>query len=336
MSIHEHKGFKMGSAMLLAGLFLFMFLPGSSPAQTYPTKSISILVVFAPGGSSDSMVRVLASKAEKMLGQPISVENNGAGGGTVGLGIIAKAKPDGYKLAQCVSIGLIGIPQFRAVTYTLDDFVPIMQFAAAETGLVVRADAPFKTLKEFVEYAKKNPGKVTYSTTSIGSTTHLVMEYIGKKEGITWTHVPFPGFSECVTALLGGHVTAVSGDTIWIPYVKDGTLRLLGNHGEKRMKAFPNVPTFREQGYDYVNPTTYLFVAPKGTPQPVVKKLEEAFHKAMDDPDFIRVADQLNNPISYRNSEETTKFLKQQYVAIGKMIRDFNIPTDLNKGPAKK
>jgi tripartite-type tricarboxylate transporter receptor subunit TctC len=271
-----------------------------------------------------------------MLGQPISVENNGAGGGTVGLGIIAKAKPDGYKLAQCVSIGLIGIPQFRAVTYTLDDFVPIMQFAAAETGLVVRADAPFKTLKEFVEYAKKNPGKVTYSTTSIGSTTHLVMEYIGKKEGITWTHVPFPGFSECVTALLGGHVTAVSGDTIWIPYVKDGTLRLLGNHGEKRMKAFPNVPTFREQGYDYVNPTTYLFVSPKGTPQPVVKKLEEAFHKAMDDPDFIRVADQLNNPISYRNSEETTKFLKQQYVAIGKMIRDFNIPTDLNKGPVKK
>jgi tripartite-type tricarboxylate transporter receptor subunit TctC len=336
MSTLTHKGFNIGSAMLLGALFLFMLLPGTSQAQTWPTKPVSILVVFGPGGSSDSMTRVLASKAEKMLGQPISVENNGGGGGTVGLGIIARAKPDGYKLAQCVSIGLIGIPQFRAVTYTLDDFVPIMQYAAGETGLTVRADAPFKTLKEFVDYAKKNPGKVTYSTTAIGSTTHLVMEYIGKKEGITWTHVPFPGFSDCVTALLGGHVTAVSGDTTWIPYVQDGTLRLLGNHGEKRMKIFPNVPTFREQGYDYVNPTTYVIVAPKGTPQPVVKKLEEAFHKAMDDPDFIRVANQLNNPIFYRNSEETTKFLKQQYVEIGKMIRDFNIPTELNKGPAKK
>jgi tripartite-type tricarboxylate transporter receptor subunit TctC len=336
MSTHAYKPFKTGSAMLLAGLFLIMLVPGASHAQAWPTKSISVLVVFGPGGSSDSMTRVLSSKAEKILGQPISVENNGGGGGTVGLGIIARAKPDGYKLAQCVSIGLIGIPQFRAVTYTLDDFVPVMQYAAGETGLVVRADAPYKTLKEFVEYAKKNPGKVTYSTTAIGSTTHLVMEYIGKKEGITWTHVPFPGFSDCVTALLGGHVTAVSGDTTWIPYVQDGTLRLLGNHGEKRMKAFPNVPTFREQGYDYVNPTTYIIVAPKGTPQPVVKKLEQAFHKAMDDPDFVRVCDQLNNPIFYRNSEETVKFLKQQYVAIGKMIRDFNIPTDLNKGPAKK
>jgi tripartite-type tricarboxylate transporter receptor subunit TctC len=332
----KQKGWRMGTAMLLGGLFLFILLPASSPAQTYPTKPISILVVFGPGGSSDTMTRVLSSKAEKMLGQPISVENNGGGGGTVGLGIIAKARPDGYKIAQCVSIGLIGIPQFRAVTYTLDDFVPIMQYATGETGLAVRADAPFKTLKEFVEYAKKNPGKVTYSTTAIGSTTHLVMEYIGKKEGITWTHVPFPGFADCVTALLGGHVTAVSGDTTWIPYVKEGTLRLLGNHGEKRMKIFPNVPTFREQGYDYVNPTTYVIVAPKGTPQPIVKKLEEAYHKAMDDPDFTRVADQLNNPIFYRNSEDTMKFLRQQYVGIGKMISDFNIPTELNKGPAKK
>ncbi len=336
MSTHGQKAWRVGSALLICGLALFLLLPASSPAQTYPTKPISMLVVFAPGGTSDTMTRVLASKAEKMLGQPISVENNGGGGGTVGLGITARARSDGYKLAQCVSISLIGIPQFRAVAYKLDDFVPIMQYAAGETGLAVRADAPYKTLKEFVQYAKKHPGEVTYSTTSIGSTTHLVMEYIAKKEGITWTHVPFPGFSECVTALLGGHVTAVSGDTTWMPYVQAGTLRLLGTHGEKRMKAFPNVPTFRELGYDYVNPTTYLIVAPKDTPQPIVKKLEQAFHKAMDDPDFIRVTDQLNVPISYRNSEDTMKSLRQQYVEMGKMIREFNIPTNLNKGSQKR
>jgi tripartite-type tricarboxylate transporter receptor subunit TctC len=281
------------------------------------------------------MTRALASKAEKLLGQPVTVENNGAGGGSVGLGIIARAKPDGYRLVAPTSIGIIGIPQYRAVTYSLEDFVPILQFASAESGLAVKADAPFKTLKELVEYARKNPDKVTYATFGIGTTTHLSMEYIAKKEGIRWTHIPMQGSAAAVTALLGGHVTAISVDTTWAPHVRAGTFRLLGTHGEKRMKSFPDVSTFRELGYDYVNPTVFMYAAPKGTPQAIVNKLDETFHKAMDDPDFIKVVGQMELPIHYRNSEQTKRFLQEQYLLLGKMIRDFNIPTEL-KEPAKK
>jgi tripartite-type tricarboxylate transporter receptor subunit TctC len=161
------------------------------------------------------------------------------------------------------------------------------------------------------------------------------MEYIAKKEGIRWTHVPMQGSSAAVTALLGGHVTAISVDTTWAPHVRAGAFRLLGTHGEKRMKSFPDVPTFRELGHDYVNPTIFMYAAPKGTPQPIVNKLDEAFHKAMDEPEFTRTMAQLDLDIQYRNSEQTKKFLQEQYVLLGKMIRDFNIPTEL-KEPAKK
>jgi len=334
MSTGKQQGWKARRTILVSALLLLVTAV-SSPAQTYPTKPISILVTFAPGGNLDTVTRVIANKAEKLLGQPIGVENNGAGGGSVGLGIIAKAKADGYRLVGCTSIGIIGIPQYRAVTYKPEDFVPIMQFGPGESGLAIKADSPWKTLKEFVEYAKKNPDKVTYSTFGIGTTTHLSMEYIAKKEGIRWTHVPMQGSSAAVTALLGGHVTAISVDTTWAPHVRAGAFRLLGTHGEKRMKSFPDVPTFRELGYDYVNPTIFMYAAPKGTPQPIVNKLDEAFHKAMDEPEFTRTMAQLDLDIQYRNSEQTKKFLQEQYVLLGKMIRDFNIPTEL-KEPAKK
>ena len=272
-----------------------------------------------------------ASKAEKFLGQPILVTNNGAGGGSVALGIVKNYKPDGYNLAGCTSTGLVRIPQFRTVPYSLDDFIPIMHYAAPQTGLVVRSDSPWKTVKELVDYAKKNPDKVTYSTTGVGSPMHLAMEFIAKQEGIRWTHVPYPGSAPAMTALLGGHVTAQSGDAIWIPHVKEGSLRLLATHGEIRMKTFPNVPTFREVGYDFINETVFMMAAPKGTPMPIVKKLEDAFHRAMEDPEFIQTMAKLELEITYRNSEDTKKYLEEAYVRLGKMIQELKLPKEVEK-----
>jgi tripartite-type tricarboxylate transporter receptor subunit TctC len=280
----------------------------------------------------DISTRVLASKAEKFLGQPFIISNNGGGGGSVALGIVAKERPDGYYLAGCTSTGLIRIPQFRPVPYKLEDFIPIMHFGAPQTGLVVKADSPWKTLRELVEYAKKNPGKVTYSSTGVGSPMHLAMEYVAKQEGIQWTHVPYPGSTPALTALMGGHVTAQSGSTEWIPQVKAGEVRLLATHGEKRMKIFPDVPTFRELGYDFINETVFMAAAPKGTPSPIVKKLEEAFHKAMDDPEFIQTMERMEIEITYRNSEDTKKYLEEAYARLGKMIIELKIP----KEPEKK
>jgi tripartite-type tricarboxylate transporter receptor subunit TctC len=323
----KRKGWKIIS---LSGI-LFL-IPILSSAQSYPTKPINVLVGFAPGGTMDISTRVLASKAEKFLGQPFIISNNGGGGGSVALGIVAKERPDGYYLAGCTSTGLIRIPQFRPVPYKLEDFVPIMHFGAPQTGLVVKADSPWKTLKELVEYAKKNPGKVSYSSTGVGSPMHLAMEYVAKQEGIQWTHVPYPGSTPALTALMGGHVTAQSGSTEWIPQVKAGEVRLLATHGEKRMKIFPDVPTFLELGYDFINETVFMVAAPKGTPSPIVKKLEEALHKAIDDPEFIQMMERMEIEITYRNSEDTKKYLEEAYSRLGKMIIELKIP----KEPEKK
>lgn len=323
----KRKGWEI---IFLSGIIFL--IPILSSAQPYPTKPINILVGFAPGGTMDISTRVLSSKAEKFLGQPFLISNNGGGGGSVALGIVAKERSDGYYLAGCTSTGLIRIPQFRPVPYKLEDFVPIMHFGAPQTGVVVKADSPFRTFKDLVEYAKKNPGKVTYSSTGVGSPMHLAMEYVAKQEGIQWTHVPYPGSTPALTALMGGHVTAQSGSTEWIPQIRAGEVRLLATHGEKRMKIFPDVPTFRELGYDFINETVFMVAAPKGTPSPIVKKLEEAFHQAMDDPEFIQLMEKMEIEITYRNSEDTKKYLEEAYARLGKMIIELKIP----KEPEKK
>ncbi len=291
-------------------------------------ETCQIIVSFAPGGVVDISTRALAAKAEKFLGQPFVITNNGGGGGTVAASIIATQNPDGYNLFSGTSTALVRMPQYRKVPYSHNDFVPVMQHASTESGLAVRADSTFKTLKDLVEYAKKNPGKVKYSTLGIGSPMHLSMEFIAKQEGITWTHVPYTGSMPAVTALLGGHVTAASASTEWKPFVLDGTLRLLATHGEKRMKNFPNVPTLKELGYDFYNDTTFIIMAPKGTPMPIVKKLEDAFHKAWADQEYLDLLARIDHTPAFRNSEDTRKFLEAAYVINGKWIADLKIPRE--------
>jgi putative tricarboxylic transport membrane protein len=324
------RRWKMGKRMFLCGL-LIILVPSLLWAQGYPTKPINMLITFSPGGSADPSMRLIASKAEKFLGQPFVITNNGGGGGSVAMAILTKEKPDGYYIAGCSSTSLIRIPQFRTVPYKHEDFTPIMHFGAPPSCLVVKADSPWKTLKEFVEYAKKNPGKVTYSSMGIGSPMHLAMEYIAKQEGIQWTHVPFPGSGPAFTAFLGGHVTAESGSSESFPHVREGTVRLLGIHHEKRFKSFPDVPTFREMGYDFINESVFMFAAPKGTPPAIINKLDEAFRRAMDDPEFIQAMDKLEIVVGYRNSEDLKKYLDDAYVRLGKMIRELKLP----KEPAK-
>jgi tripartite-type tricarboxylate transporter receptor subunit TctC len=296
--------------------------------QAYPTRPVNILVSFAPGGVMDLSTRAIAAKAEKFLGQSFVISNNGGGGGAVAAAVVSTQKPDGYNLLACTSTTLVRIPQYRIVPYSFTDFVPIVQHASTESGLAVKADSPFKTVRDLVEYARKNPRKVTYSTLGIGSPMHLSMEYIAKQEGISWTHVPYPGSMPAVTALLGGHVTATSASTEWKPFVLEGSLRLLATHGEKRMQSFPNVPTLRELGYDFYNDTTFLIVAPKATPLEIVKKLEDAFHKAFKDPEYTATLMKIDHVPAFRNSEDTMKFLETAYELNGRWIAELKIPRE--------
>jgi tripartite-type tricarboxylate transporter receptor subunit TctC len=327
----KQKGWKIGKMFVGLGSLLLL-VPVLTFAQPYPTKPINLIVTFAPGGTLDTSTRILASKAEKFIGQPLIVSNVGGGAGSVALGQVAKKRPDGYDITSCTSTGLIRIPQLRAVPYSLEDFVPIMHFTAVQSGVVVKTDSPYKTFKDLIEYARKNPGKVNYATSGAGSPMHMAMEYVAEKEGIQWTHVPYAGGAPGLAAVLGGHVTAMSDSTEWLPHVKEGSLRLLVTHGERRMKAFPNVPTLRELGYDFINETVFMIAAPKGTPPSTVKKLDEAFHKAMDDPEFTRTIQNLEFDAAYRNSEDTKKYLEDAYNRFAVMIKKLNI----TKEPEKK
>lgn len=314
---------------ILVCLFFFV-LAGSVWGQAaYPTKPINLLIGYAPGGVVDISERFMAGKAEKILGQPFVVTNNGGGGSSVAYGIVAKKAPDGYNIVGGASTGLVRIPQFRSVPYKMDDFIPIMHFATPVlTPIVVKSSSPWKTFKELVDYAKKNPGKITYSTTGVGSPMHLAMEYVAKQEGITWTHVPYPGAMPAFTALLGGHVAVNAGAGESVPYIKDGTVRLLANLSEKRVKTWPNTPTLIELGYDIYNESVFMFAAPKGTPQHIIDKLDNAFRKAMDDPEFAATMAKVEFEPAYRNSADTKKYLEDAYKRIGRMIHELKIPRE--------
>jgi tripartite-type tricarboxylate transporter receptor subunit TctC len=311
----------------LFSAFLFLLMPALLFAQAYPTKPVTLTVATAIGGTTDISTRLLAKAAEKSLGQPFVISCNGGGGGTVAIGILVKERADGYHLVSSAHTPLVVIPQLRAVPYQLDEIVPIMQFAAPQSGLVVRADSPWKTFKEFVTYAKQNPGKVTYTVTGVYNPMHLAMLHIQRQEGIQWTAIPVTG-SDPNMPLLGGHVTAYSGLSAWMPHVQAGRFHLLVTHGEKRMKSVPDVPTLRELGYDFINETVYLISTRKGTAPAIMKKLENAFHKAMEDREFVNYMHKSEIAITYKNSEDTKKYLQEAYTRNEKMILDFNIPKE--------
>lgn len=317
---------KTGLIISVFGASLFSIV-GVSTGQQYPDKPINIIVALPQEGSVSISLRIMTDKIEKVLGQPFVLTNNANGGGAVAAGIVTKQSPDGYHLLGSSSSPLVRIPLFRPVPYNLDDFIPVLSFGEMQSALYVRADSPWKTLKELVDYARQNPGKVTYSLTGTGQPQHMVMEYIAKQEGIRWNAVPASGGDPNIM-LLGGHVTASSSGTAYLSHVKAGKLRILATHSPKRLSLLPDVPTMRECGYDIINETVMMVAAPKGTPPEIVKKLDGTFHKAMEDPEFIKYMESVAQEIVYRDSETTKKYLQDAYFRLGKLIKDLNIPTE--------
>ncbi len=319
------KRWKLGAAIAIA-MILFT-APLIVSGQEYPTKPINLTVASGVGGTVDLSGRVLASKVEKFLGQPIVVTNNHGGAGSIAISLLANAKPDGYQIVSTPHTPLIEVPNLRKVSYKLDDVIPIMQYGEPEAGLVVREDAPWKTFKELVEYARRNPGKVTYTIGGTLNPFHLAMMYVAKQENIQWTAVPVPT-GDPNMPLLGGHVMAFSSTTSWKRYVDTGKMRLLVTYGDKRMQSYPDVPTLRELGYDFATAISYLVVAPHGTPAQIVKKLEDAYRKAMDDPEFIEYMKKAGIKVAYRNSADTKKHLEEANKRFEKMVVDLKIPKE--------
>jgi len=312
--------------LILGTVFCIVCLPEAVLAQEkYPNKAINFVIGYPGGGTTDVCARPLVTAASKILGQPIVVLNKPGGASAVAMASLKNDKPDGYTNGILPS-GAIFSQHMRKVPYdSAKDFTPIMQYAVYLYGLVVKADSPWKTFKEFIDYAKANPGKIRYSTAGAGTPQHLVMERLALKENIKWTHIPFQGGGPAIANLLGGHVEASSQTTEWKKHVEAGTLRLLAVYGESRMTDFPNAPTLLELGTDITAASLICIVGPKGLSPQVVETLHSTIKKAMEDPDFIRVSRQMDQPPVYRGPEDLGRHIVKMNNEVGDLIRKLGL-----------
>ena len=223
------------------------------------------------------------------------------------------AKPDGYTIAQ-YPMGMLRVPHMQKVQWDpLKDFTFIIGISGYTFGFTVRSDSPYKTFNEYVEAARKEPGKIDYGSTGIGTSPHLLMEELAGNARITLNHVPFKGNADLTQALLGGHVMAMSDATGWDKFVDGGQMRLLVTFGEQRTRRWPNVPTAKDLGYNVVSTSPYGLVGPKGMDPAVAKTLHDAFKKAMDDPKHLEVLAQLNQDLWYRSGDDYAKWARETY-----------------------
>ena len=299
--------------LLLAALALS---GGSALAQAYPSKPITLIVPWPAGGSTDRHLRALAEIASKHLGQQVVVENRPGGGGTLGPGTMAlTAKPDGYTIAQ-FPMGMLRIPHMQKTQWNpLADFSYIIGVSGYTFGFVVRADSPYKTFNDYIEAARKQPGKIDYGSTGIGTSPHLAVEEFAQRAGIKLTHVPFKGNADNMQAILGGHTMAASDATGWGPMVESGKLRLLATYGSKRTKRWPNVPTLDELGYKTVSDSPFGVCGPKGMDAAVTRTLHDAFRKTLEDPAVLATFDKFDQTVIYMNTDDYTRFAREAFAA---------------------
>lgn len=295
-------------------------VPSLAQAQAFPSRPIKLICPWPAGGPTDAVMRAIAESAGKALGGTVIVENKGGAGGTLGAIELVNAKPDGYTLSQ-MPLGIFRIPHMQKVQFDpLKDFTYIACLTGYTFGLVVRADSPIMNIKDLVAFAKANPGKFTYGSTGAGTTPHLVVEEFAQRAGIKLQHIPYKGNADGMAALLGGHVMSHSDSTGWAPHVEAGKVRLLATYGSKRTKKWPNVPTLQDLGYDTVSDSPFGIGGPKGMDPALVKRLQDAFKKTVEDPAVLAMLDKFDQPVIYMDSARYTKFAADTFESEKKTI----------------
>lgn len=295
-------------------------------AAAYPTKDIDMVVPWPAGGQIDTIARAAAEDAQKVLGKSINIRNVPGGGGTIGCAEAAKAKPDGYTLLV-PSIGPIVIaPQTQQVPYDpLNGFVPVIQYGSAPLVLAVKADSPYRSLKDVAEAAKTK--KITYGISGEATINNLTMLLFQKEAAITLT--PVPGYASSVdnvTAVVGSHIDmGIVEATGAVGFVQDKKARLIATFLEKRSDLLPDVPTAIEQGYKVSGVGWNGVSVPKGTPKEVVTRLHDAFKKAIETESFKETCKKLRFAVAYLSSEDFDKQIRSDYERLGKVMRDAGI-----------
>jgi tripartite-type tricarboxylate transporter receptor subunit TctC len=315
-----HRRFAIAAAVLLAAAGL------ASAQSGWPAKPITMIVPFPPGGLADLVARPVAEAMSRDLGQPVVIENKAGAGGGIGMAQASKASADGYTVLLSLSSFSV-IPEAdvllgRAPMYTLSSLRPIARFTADPTVLAVRAEAPWKNVRDFVEDARKRPGAINYGSSGNYGTMHVPMEILAQNAGIKLTHVPFTGAGPAVVALLGGQIDAVSsGPATVLQHVKAGKLRILGHWGNGKLEALPDVPSLKESGYNAEYAQWSGLFVPAATPEPVAQRLRAAARAAAGDAKVKEVINNAGSPVLYQDTPEFEKYVQADAKRMAEVVR---------------
>lgn len=314
------------AVMLVMGLAVAGGCSGQQGSQgkkeekiDFPTKPLELTILFGPGSAADLINRKAAELASKELGQPIACVNRTGAGGAVGYTHVKNQLPDGYSLVS-ISNGVSTAYYLGNMDFNYTAFSGVAQITTEPVTLAVKADAPWKDVKEFIEHAKKNPGQVRIGNSGLGTFTHLTAVALENKTGAKFNHVPF-GQGLAVTSLLGGKIEAsVQLAAEIMPQVEAGQVRILAVTGDKRLASLPNVPTFKEQGIDLTLSLWRGIAVPKGTPEPVIKILEGAFKKAVQSEEFKEFTKKMGANAEFRSAKEFDEFIAKDDKEIGDLM----------------
>jgi tripartite-type tricarboxylate transporter receptor subunit TctC len=300
---------------LLAAAALSALPWAAAQAPAWPSRPITLIVPFPPGGLADIVARPVAEALARDLGQPVVIDNKPGAGGGIGMGLAAKSKPVGHTLLMALS-SLTVLPEAdvilgRAPMFSLQDLRPVARYTADPTVLAVRADSPWKSVKDFIDEAKRRPGAINYGSSGNYGTMHVPMEILAQEAGVKLTHVPFTGAGPAVLALLGGQIQAVStGPATVLQHVKAGKLRVLGHWGTGALASLPDVPALKDTGFNAEYAQWSGLFVPSGVPDAIVQRLRSAARNAAQDARVREVIQGAGSPILYQDMPEFERYVQ--------------------------
>ena len=298
------------SLAVVAALGVLLPTAPVAAQEVFPSRTISLIVPYAAGGSTDQLGRALAEALSRRLKQSVIVENKPGAGGTLGALQMTRAKPDGYSLTM-IPLSVFRQPYLQATNYNpIKDITYVSAVANYSYAIGVRADAKWKTLKDLVDDARANPNMISYGTSALYSTNHVMVAELERAAGVSLTHVPYKGDSEAITALLGGHIQVVSSTSTVLSFAQSGKIRLLAQGGVKRAKDFPDVPTLKEQGYPVAVASPLGVGGPAGLPPAVVEKLDAAIRETLADPGFQKTVEVFGIELVYQSHAQYSEYAR--------------------------
>ena len=308
----------------LLAISLAGFLANAAAQTDYPSKPVQLVVGYPAGGNTDSIGRTLAQEAKKFFGREVLVVNRLGAGGVVGMMSVADSPPDGYTIGLATSSGLTIAPFLMDVPMDLiERTTALVWLGRPQTGIAVRRESPIRSVKDLIEQARRNPGKVSIGLQGTGSGASLALRAMALDEKVEFSLVPFKGEAPAVTDLLGGHLTAVATSAFSFErFVSAGLLRTIASTNEDRLQFEPNIPTLTEQGFPYNFPVIFYLLGPRGLPAAVSKRIVDAFNQASRSPAYLDAT--AKNGIMYGNpipGEVLERYLLEERAKTGAMVK---------------